>query len=283
MGLSEPDVEEEPFEFDALDFGNLVHAVIEAAVRQLEGMGGLARAGEADIRRICGEAGAAVARSLELQVPVPPARIWALTVARAVALASEALLPSAMPALDGQRSWAEVPFGREGAADAGLPWDPAKQVRIGSTRVTGKVDRVDLSGDGSSGRVIDWKTGSQPRAGVPEMLGGGSEVQRPIYAAAVRQLTGAREIEAGLAYLKGGRSWHPLQDADACLALLVTRLEAMRAAAANGLLLPGPEAGDAYDDYSFALPGDAKERYIREKAPLVIAALGEAANVWQDA
>ena len=156
-------------------------------------------------------------------------------------------------------------------------------VVVGGISITGKVDRLDLSGDGVAARVIDWKTGRTPKEGVPFMIGGGSEVQRPIYASAVLQLTGATEIEAGLAYLRDGAAWHPVADPKACLDLLARRLARMREIAAAGLLLPGPDAGSDYDQHSFALPGDAKVRYIRDKAPAVRATLGEAALVWDDA
>lgn len=281
MSLREPDIEEEPFELDALAFGNLVHGVIEITVRCLEGNGGLAKAGEEEVRAAVRTAAREVAAAMELQIPVPPARVWRLTVERAIEMAEEALLSTFFASLPDQKSWSEVPFGRIGLDGAGLPWNPEAEVRIGTARISGKVDRLDLSGDGKKGRVIDWKTGAAPRD-IAEMIGGGSEVQRPVYAAAVRQLAGASEIEAGLAYLRGGADWHPLQDPDACLELLARRLDAMRAAAAGGLLVPGPSAGDDYDDYSFALPGDAKERYIREKAASVAVLLGEASLVWAD-
>jgi hypothetical protein len=57
----------------------------------------------------------------------------------------------------------------------------------------------------------------------------------------------------------------------------------MRAVARAELLSPGLGAGDEYDAFSLALPGDAKIRYLDEKAPAVRTALGEAAEVWDDA
>jgi hypothetical protein len=283
LSLSEPDPEDEPLELNGLAFGNLVHAVIETAVKALEADGGLALSGQARIYQACAEAAENVSRRFELEIPVPPARLWRLTVERARQMAREALLPNVLSPLPGQKSWAEVPFGKAGTDLAGLPWDPAAEVKIGSILITGKVDRFDLSDDGRTARVIDWKTGRVPKDGVPEMIGGGSEVQRPIYASAILQLTNAKSLDAGLAYLRDGAKWYPVADPQACLDLLTRRLEMMRATAADGLLLPGPTAGSDYDEYSFALPGDAKVRYIREKAPAVRAALGDAAAVWEDA
>lgn len=286
LSLDEPEAEAEPFELDALAFGNLVHGIIERAVVELEGNGGLAHAHENAIKEACMMAAREVAGAFEVTEPVPPVRIWRQTVERAAAMAEAALLPSFLAPLDGQRSWAEIPFGRVHRRYEGdpavLPWNPEAEVRIGETRVSGKVDRLDLSGNGRTARVIDWKTGRAPRD-VPDLIGGGAEVQRPIYAAAVRQLTAAGDIEAGLAYLRDGGEWHPVADAEAALELLVRRLGAMRAAARAGLLPPGPAAGDDYDDFALALPGNAKLRYLEEKRPAIREALGQAAEVWDDA
>lgn len=283
MSLDAPDPEDEPFEIDPLSFGNLVHGIIEQAVNLLEAGGGLAVASVEATRTACAAAAQEVARLFELENPVPPARLWRLTIVRARSMAEEALLPSFMAPLVDQRSWAEVPFGKEGLDRGQLPWDPTAMVRIGSATIAGKVDRLDVSGDGRRARVIDWKTGKVPKDGVPEMIGGGAEVQRPIYAAAVRQLMGTTELEAGLAYLRGGAVWMPVGNDQACLDLLVTRLEAMRAAAARGLLLPGPDARNDYNELTFALPGDAKVRYLEQKKPAIREALGDAALVWEDA
>lgn len=281
FSLSEPEAEEEPFELNALAFGNLVHRIIEVAAQDLERAGGPSKASEAEVSAACARAAIEIAREFELEQPVPPARVWRLTVARAVDFAEAALFPSFFTPLPGQKSWAEVPFGKTDANPVGLPWNPHSEVRIGGILISGKVDRLDLSDDNRQARVIDWKTGKVP-GGVAEVIGGGSEVQRPIYAAAVRQLLAVEQVEAGLALLKDGGGWKPVADADESLELLTRRLNDMRQAAARGLLLPGPAAEDKYDDFSFALPGDAKERYLRDKKPSVRAALGEAAAVWDD-
>jgi hypothetical protein len=179
-----------------------------------------------------------------------------------------------------------VPFGkkrREGDPVVGdLPWDPEKGIMLAGVEITGKVDRLDLSGDGRDARVIDWKTGRVPDDVENWNIRGGREVQRSIYAGAVVQLAGAERVQSGLAYLRDGASWMPSADAVGALQLLERRLAAMREAVRAGLLLPGPGAGDDYDDYSFALPGDAKIRYLTEKGGEVIKAMGAAAEVWGD-
>ena len=54
--------------------------------------------------------------------------------------------------------------------------------------IQGHIDRLDLSGDGTRARVIDYKTG-QLRAKMAEVvIKGGSELQRCLYAFAVKTL-----------------------------------------------------------------------------------------------
>ena len=63
--------------------------------------------------------------------------------------------------LPGQRSWTEIPFGIQDAASRhDLPWDPRRKVEIPGAGIfiQGHIDRLDLSGDGISARVIDYKT-----------------------------------------------------------------------------------------------------------------------------
>lgn len=288
LGLEEPEIEGEPFTLSALDFGKLVHAIIEFAMIDFATQGrkpGLAGATEPEIRTVIERSATVVSQDFEIEVPVPPRRLWAATVSRAMEMAALALLPGLLKTLEGQQSWAEIPFGKVGLpAVEGMPWDTSKPVTIAGVPVSGKVDRLDLAKDGKRARVVDWKTGRIPGDAEAWVIKGGEEVQRAIYASAAFQLLGVPEVEAGLAYLKGGAAgFVPLRDAAAALTLIETRLTAMRAAAEAGFLLPGPAAGSEYNPTAFALPGDAKERYLNEKALVTRAALGEAAAVWEDA
>jgi RecB family exonuclease len=281
LGMAEPDLESEPFRLDPQAFGNLVHGTIERAIRNLGGL-----IGDATREAIAAavETGAEeTAREFEISVAVPPMRLWRATVARAKTMAMTALAPDFLLALPGQQSFAEVPFGRlDGKGIPNLPWNPGQPLVLSGIKVSGKVDRLDVSGDGRRARVVDWKTGGLPDGADQWTINGGREVQRPIYAGAVRQLMGIENVEAGLAYLRDGAVWVPSADAAAALALLEKRLAAMRAAVANGLLLPGPAAGGDYDDQRFALPGDAKLRYLEEKGAEILKAMGAAADVWGD-
>jgi RecB family exonuclease len=55
-------------------------------------------------------------------------------------------------------------------------------------RLRGKIDRIDLSDDGARARVIDYKTGKQPRDVRDDSLAGGETLQLPLYILAAQQL-----------------------------------------------------------------------------------------------
>jgi hypothetical protein len=99
--------------------------------------------------------------------------------------------------LSGQRSWAEIPFGGDRHARdltpeqrETLPWDPLAPVVIPGTdlRIGGSIDRLDLAAAGDVARVTDYKSGKPPRNGSEPVLRGGAELQRCLYAFAVRSL-----------------------------------------------------------------------------------------------
>ena len=176
----------------------------------------------------------------------------------------------------------EVPFGGQTAkSDGVLPWATDTIVHVADTgfRISGYVDRLDLSDCGSQARVIDYKGGKCPKDAVT--LGGGSELQRCLYAYAVKALLGEHvEVEAALVYPRAGIS-RPLEDPSGTLDALAGYLRAARANLLAGCALPGPETGGEYDDLAFALPAMADKGWCRRKAEPAAAALGGAALVWE--
>jgi hypothetical protein len=205
--------------------------------------------------------------------------------ARAALSFSEAHLP-------GQRSWAEIPFGGDRRArdlppddPAKLPWDPMTPVVIPGTslRIGGSIDRLDLAADGETARVTDYKSGRPPRQNTNLVLKGGAELQRCLYAFAVRSLLpGVNGIRSRLLYLKAADDGlYSLTDPDAVL----TRLAEFSAAAARlaeaGNLLPGPAAAGPHNDFAFALPGSAKETYFDLKFRLITKRLADLAPLWE--
>ena len=117
----------------------------------------------AAIEGAIGQALGEITTTWELEQPVPPAVIWRSTLARIRELSLTAL-HCPLAALPGQKSWTEIPFGTRRQDDgtrSNLPWDVVTTVEIPGTGITiqGHIDRLDLAGDGTRARVIDYKTG----------------------------------------------------------------------------------------------------------------------------
>lgn len=292
FGWSSPDEIDEPLTLDPLQFGNLLHEILEGAILILEGKpGGFAAAAQDEqaLKNVIGAATASVATRWDSTAPVPPPVIWRRKCQDASELALTALSANEAP-LVGQRSFAEIPFGGDSRAlDMGdnvlatLPWDPRTPVVIPGTGISigGSIDRLDLAGDNSAARVTDYKSGKFPR-GVPQ-LKGGTELQRCLYAYAVRSLiVGSPEVDARLLYPRKKGALLNLASPDATLTKLTAFLAAAYSAFAAGKALPGPGAAEDFNDFAFALPGGAKESYMDLIRPLVAAELSDLAPLWEE-
>lgn len=192
-----------------------------------------------------------------------------------------------LDALPEQRSWTEVGFGAgAGEARNDLPWDPVRAVEIpgaDGVSIRGYIDRLDLSARGDRARVIDYKSGRLNSKMSDVAVDGGRELQRCLYAFAVKTLLrGSVAIEAALLYPSaedGEQALFPLSDVDGALASLAKAIAESRAAIEEGNALPGIDAGDDYNDLAFAFPTAAG--YLGRKTPLFEAALGHAAEIWK--
>jgi hypothetical protein len=293
FGWTEPSETEDPLLLDALAFGNLLHAMLQAAVAQLEASRP-SSFGSANSREILAALDSAldiVAAEWEQSQPTPPPVIWRRKLQDIRDLAIIALTFEE-PCLPGQRSWAEIPFGGDHRAleltpeqRARLPWDPLAPVVIPGTnlRIGGSIDRLDLAAAGDIARVTDYKSGKPPRNGCEPTLKRGAELQRCLYAFAVRSLLpGVGSISSRLLYPKAaGDGLHSLADPDAVLSRLAEFAAAAARLASAGNLLPGPGARDTYNDFAFALPGGARETYFELKFPLIAARLADLAPLWE--
>jgi hypothetical protein len=293
FGWMEPSEREDPLLLDALAFGNLLHATLQAAVTSLEASrpGGFGAASSQEIRASLDSALDTVAAGWEQSQPTPPPVIWRRKLQDIRDLAIVALTFEE-PNLPGQRSWAEIPFGGDHRAVeltpeqcARLPWDPLTPVIIPGTklRIGGSIDRIDLAAAGDMARVTDYKSGKPPRHGSEPILKGGAELQRCLYAFAVRSLLpGVSSISSRLLYPKGADGGlYSLAGPEAVLSRLAEFLAASARLAAAGNLLPGRGAQDIYNDFAFALPGGAKESYFELKFPLIAARLADLAPLWE--
>jgi RecB family exonuclease len=90
---------------------------------------------------------------------------------------------------------------RDRAASAG--WQPTRfeeefhAVAVAPpVRLRGKIDRIDLSDDGRRARVLDYKTGKQPRGVRDDALAGGETLQLPLYILAAQQLLPKVTVES---------------------------------------------------------------------------------------
>ncbi len=133
-------------------------------------------------------------------------------------------------------------------------------------------------------RVIDYKTGRLDRDMADVVVKGGSELQRCLYAFAVKNLLGAKvEVEAALLYPIAGQNEEalfPLHDVDAMLARLGTAINHARNNIAGGLALPGIDANNQFNDFAFAFP--ASPGYLPRKMPLAYERLGDAVTIWEE-
>jgi hypothetical protein len=281
FGWREPQSSADPLVLDALGVGDLVHMVLDRALRVLENAGGLASADNDAVEAAVVRATQAAAADWESERPVPPAVIWSRTLDEARVMAGRALTYGD-DVLPGARAYGEVPFGgSEPKSDAETPWDSSAPVTIPDTgfNIAGYIDRLDISGDGKRALVRDYKTGRPPRGDI--RLNGGRELQRCLYAFAVKALLGDDvAISASLLYPREPVDLQ-LDDPEAVLAEITGYLRAARASFSGGAALPGPDTGGDYDDLAFALPANASATYCKRKLPTATERLGEVAQVWE--
>lgn len=271
----------EPLVLDPLAIGDLFHRVFDLTLRDLESAGGLSSATHPVIEDAALGAVRVVAAEWESQSPVPPALVWERTLDEArqitvIALSHrDATLPDA-------RSYGEVPFGGSKLkSTATLPWDPNRLVEIPGTgfHINGYIDRLDISEDGKRAHVCDYKTGKALPEGV--QLHGGRELQRCLYAFAVRELLGPEvETSASLFYPRENTE-RPLANPTNLLREIADHLSAARASLTSGAALPGPDTGGDYDDQAFALPANASVTYCRRKESAATTRLQEVARIWE--
>ena len=281
---------EQPVILDGLAEGSLYHEILQCAVKKLERMpGAMAKASPASIEAAVNDAVREVSEAWARTNPTPPPRIWQRVLARGreVALSAFKEMPAALP---DQHTYVEVPFGYADRAADGRPWDPAVSVTFNidgfSLPLQGRIDRLDISGDRTRARVLDYKT-----VGVaPEQDPGlkrGQELQRCLYAYVVRQLIAGAEVEAALMYPGQENGYLPLTDTDSLLAQLGAIVACAASNAQQGRLPFGASAEEKADrnyEYAplFALPANAKGLYFPLKRNARDAAVGELLQLWTE-
>lgn len=281
MKMQMPESGTDPLVLDALAMGNLVHMTLDRALQTLEANGSLAQADGVGIAAAVEAATAHVAGVWESEQAVPPLVIWQRTLDDVRTLANQALKYRGEPLAEA-RSYGEVAFGGETSrTGADSPWVAVTPVAIPNTgfAIKGYIDRLDLSGDGKRAHVCDYKTGKPPKGDI--IIDGGRELQRCLYAFAVKALLGDDvSISASLFYPRTEDDLQ-LADPDATLIEITGYLQAASASLSAGRALIGPDTGGTYDDLAFALPANAGATYCKRKTPAATDLLGDAALVWE--
>lgn len=279
------DDEDRPLALDDGSYGELVHELLKLAVDNLEPEPGYARAERSQIEAAVDDAAESIRISWPPKRSVPPALLWTHVLAAAKGLAIKALTldPRLQP---DTRSWTEVPFGVVKGAEGSspdLPWDPTSEVRIPDTdfHLQGKIDRVDIRSDGAV-RVSDYKTGKEPENVERMVVKGGTELQRVIYAIAVRQLVPhSLGVVSRLLYLTSDQPReHRLPNVAEAISDVASYASAAAHALRKGLALPGPTAQEEYNPVAIALPA-MRRVYLQRKGASINQALGEFVEVWR--
>lgn len=219
---------------DPRDRGSLVHAVLERFLRALGADTPLAVSSRADQLGLLDATLDEVFAEFEARVP-PIAVVrdltcaairtdlhgwWEIEAAEAAeaAAAAEAAQPLWRPVA------LEVAFGRDGG-DGHAP--VVVPTSVGDVEIAGRIDRVDVSGDGKAFRVLDYKTGG--------VNTGAATVQLPVYLRAAAEITSLPVAAGSAEYFHVSRRagfvrTRPDVDAGAGLEALVEQISASIAA-----------------------------------------------------
>ena len=277
-----PESVEDPLVLDALAMGGLVHQTLHRALQTIEADGGLAKADEDEIAVAVDDAADEVARFWQKKRGIPPPVIWDRTLDDVRTWSTKALA-FREEQLDNARAYGEVAFGgADPESGSDNPWDAAATVEIPNAgfRIRGYIDRLDISADGRYASVRDYKTSRPPKKD-DIVVDGGRELQRCLYAFAVKAMLGDNvAIRASLFYPRGEKNL-PLAEPDATLQMIAGYLNVARSSLTRGSAVMGPDTGGDYDDLAFALPANVNATYRVRKKDAATERLGDAAQVWE--
>jgi hypothetical protein len=283
LGWSSVVEDEQPLSLDARAYGELVHDVLKRTVDALEAGPGYEKAVRHEIEAALDGACAAIDARWPLERSTPPRLLWVHTLEAARQLALKALTLDEAFQPD-TRSWTELAFGHaEAAADPKLLWPPTAKVVIPGTdvRIRGSIDRVDFNATRNGVRVSDYKTGAEPPKAEEIVLGRGAELQRVLYAIAARQLVpDDPQVIARLVFLAADHpSPYRLPDVDQAVADIGVHITAAIDLLNRGVVLPGPDAREEWNEFGLALPA-SPTMYFQIKQAALARAFGEFARIW---
>jgi PD-(D/E)XK nuclease superfamily len=272
--------QEEPLALDNLTYGILVHELLRLTAASLELNGGFAVATQKQVESAIAEAIGRVAREWELTKPLPPRLLWQRTLTEARDTALSALMWP-LPKFKDQKTYVEVPFGGLENGEDNAPWDRNALVAIPGSdlKLRGKIDRLDLDAKSINARVIDYKTGRCPDE--EPGLDNGKELQRCLYAVAVKALLGeVTAVEAALLYPGSEGNLYSLSDPSVQTKELIRFLQLAEQMLRSGRSVFGMGAESRYNDLAFALPANAEGVYFSQKAAARDAMVGDLSSLW---
>lgn len=134
-------------------------------------------------------------------------------------------------------------------------------------RFGGRIDRLDIRATGDAARITDYKSFKPPSKNKRITLGQGRELQRVLYAIAVRALLPeVRSVVARLIYLADNPATFELKgdNLDEAIREATGYLSGALGILRSGRIAPRWEQDAGYDDMRLALPAD-RESYLRRK------------------
>lgn len=283
LGMRSVPLAQRPLALDPLMFGELVHELLRRTIDALEPSPGFVRASHDEIEIALSAAADHVRAQWPLERPVPPTLLWAHTLAEATRRGWRGLTVDES-FQSGTRSWTEVDFGEASSRASDAPWPGDREVVIGQAklRLRGRIDRVDLGAGGDRIRISDYKTGLTPRNADRIVIDQGRELQRILYAMAVRHLLpDTTTVISRLVFLDGTSTPYQLKGEalDAAATDVAQFLGIACTLVRGGGICPGPDAQGRYNDLRLALPADF-DAYFQRKGAAFRALCRELAPLW---
>ena len=277
----EPQSISEPLTLEPLEFGLLVHEIIEKSIIKIESKGGLVSLNDKSIKAVVDDISDKVTVRWEVEEAIPPTIIWYRTIMEAKDMAKRALCYDEV-LLPNAKSYSEVPFGNgRYKSNSDLPWDSEQTVTIPDTdvKISGYIDRLDLTSEGNQAFVCDYKTGKIPKE---ITLDGGSELQRCLYAFAVKQLLGDNiDVTPALFYPQDPPTVLVLENPEEVMNTLKLYINTAKQSLRNGFAIQGADTESGYNKFSFVLPANAANSYCTRKKTDSTKKLGILPELWE--